>query len=228
MQYPLVFPHPLSASEEGILAIGADLEVDRLLLAYRYGIFPWYNPTDPIIWWYPMPRFVLFPDELKVPKSMRTYFNNDKYQVTLDKDFDTVIEHCQTIPRPGQRGTWLNDDLKEKFRDLHAMGHAHSVEVWDEDKLVGGLYGLAVGKIFSGESMFSLANNASKFAFISLVRFLKQRGFLVIDCQQKTRHLAMLGGKEISGEEYFGLIRSNIFNETIEGSWSAEMESQNA
>ncbi len=193
----LSFPHPGNASSDGLLAVGGDLSIDRLLLAYSWGIFPWYTHGDPILWWHPDPRFVLFPDKLKVSKSMRPYFNQQKYRVTYDTTFSQVIRACSEVRRRGQESTWITDDMIEAYEALHQAGYAHSVEVWQGDELVGGLYGVAMGKIFFGESMFAKASNASKFGFISLVRDLHARGFELIDCQQETNHLASLGAEPI-------------------------------
>lgn len=215
------FPHPELANEDGILAVGGDLSEERLLLAYSIGLFPWFNPDDPILWWSPDPRFVLFPDELKVSKSMRPYFNQKKFNVTIDQDFRSVITSCQQQRRNGQGGgTWITDDMVEAYCQLNEKGYAHSVEVWQEDELVGGLYGVSLGKIFFGESMFAKVSNASKFGFISLVKKLKELDFELIDCQQKTRHLQSLGGRSISRKEFLDFMKKNNKNETKVGDWS--------
>lgn len=195
----LTFPHPNLANEDGILAVGGDLSSERLLLAYQYGIFPWFNPGDPILWWSPDPRFVLFPSDLKISKSMRPYFNQSKFRVTCNQAFREVILACQQTDRKDQPGgTWITEEMIGAYSQLHQEGHAHSIEVWQEERLVGGLYGLAMGEIFFGESMFTRVSNASKFGFISLVQKLKEHGFKLIDCQQATNHLKSLGGKGIS------------------------------
>ena len=216
----IAFPNPLQASEEGILAIGGDLSPARLLMAYNNGIFPWFNEEDPILWWSPDPRFVLFPEELKVSKSMRPYFNQKKFDWTLDTEFRTVILNCQQSIRRGQYGTWITEDMLEAYCHLHELGYAHSVEVWKEGDLVGGLYGIALGKCFFGESMFTHEKNASKFGFISLVRLLTQKGFNLIDCQQETRHLSSLGAKSISREQFLSLLHDNRKEKTYVGNWS--------
>lgn len=205
----LFFPHPQLANREGILGIEGDLSVERLLLAYNYGIFPWYNEGDPIIWWCPSPRFVIFPDKVKVAKSMRPYFNNDRYQVTYNQYFSDIIQFCKYTPRPDQAGTWITDDIIWAYMALHEAGYATSVEVWEGNDLVGGLYGVEIGKVFYGESMFSLKSNASKFGFISLARQLRDRGFMVIDCQQPNPYLMSLGGEFISGEDFHSILRKN-------------------
>ena len=158
----LSFPPPDLANEDGILAVGGDLSVERLLIAYNNGLFPWYNPEDPILWWSPDPRFVLFPEELKIAKSMRSYFNQKKFEVTFDRDFLQVITNCKNRERKGQSGgTWISQDMIDAYYRLHKKGFAHSVEVWRDEELVGGLYGVSLGKIFFGESMFTKENNAS-------------------------------------------------------------------
>lgn len=210
----LVFPDPALANPDGILAVGGDLSPERLLLAYRYGIFPWYNPGEPILWWSPDPRMVLFPSELKVSRSMRPYFNQKKFTCTIDRDFEAVMRACQQNKRPGQRGgTWITDEMVEAYCRLHDLGYAHSVEVWQQDELVGGLYGLALGRVFFGESMFTKISNASKFGFIYLVRLLEKWGFQLVDCQQETRHLRSLGARNISRETFLKYLAENEEND---------------
>lgn len=218
------FPHPSLASENGILAVGGDLSAERLILAYQYGIFPWFNEGDPILWWSPDPRFVLFPDELKVSRSMRPYFNQKKFRCTLDQDFESVIWNCQQNRRGQQAGmgTWITEEMLEAYLQLHELGIAHSVEVWEADELVGGLYGLALGKCFFGESMFTKVNNASKFGFISLVRYLQQKGFWLVDCQQETRHLASLGARSISRKTFLNYLQKNQEEESRIGKWERD------
>lgn len=224
----LIFPHPELANRDGILAIGGDLSPQRLLLAYESGIFPWFNPEDPIIWWSPDPRFVLFPEELKVARSMRPIFNQQKFSLTLDQDFQAVIKGCQAQYRKGQGGgTWITDDMVEAYTTVHELGYAHSVEVWQDGNLVGGLYGLAIGKCFFGESMFARVSNASKFGFISLVKKLQELEFWLIDCQQNTRHLASLGARGIPRKEFLSYLERNKGEETLLGSWSSLIDSPN-
>jgi leucyl/phenylalanyl-tRNA--protein transferase len=206
-----IFPHPELADQSGILAVGGGLEPERLKLAYSFGIFPWYGPDEPIIWWSPDPRMVLFPENLKVSKSMRPYFNQRKYQVTYNQAFENVITACCTANRNGQTGTgtWLVPEMIDAYKELNRLGIAHSVEVWNGDEMVGGLYGLILGKVFFGESMFSNQSNASKFGFISLVRKLQKENFLVIDCQQDTPHLRSMGADTISRSEFLEILAEN-------------------
>jgi leucyl/phenylalanyl-tRNA---protein transferase len=205
----IFFPNPDYFDTPDIVAIGGDLSPERLFLAYSMGIFPWYNDDEPILWWSPDPRMVLFPDELIVAKSMRPFFNQNKFQVTYNSDFQGVMTACMNQKRENQDGTWINEDMVKSYTTLHKQGHAHSVEVWQEGVLVGGLYGIAVGKVFFGESMFAKVPNASKFGFISFVKKLQNLGFLMIDCQQETRHLTSLGGKLISREAFYTVLKGN-------------------
>ncbi len=215
------FPHADLANPDGILAIGGDLSPERLLLAYSKGIFPWFNPDDPIIWWSPDPRFVLFPDDLKVSKSMRPYFNQKKFNLTCDQNFAKVIEACSKKMRKGQLGgTWITKSMIDAYIRLHELGYAHSVEVWQEEELVGGLYGIALGKMFFGESMFAKVSNASKFGFISLVNKLKEKDYQLIDCQQETAHLGSLGANSISRTEFLSLLDQNQIHKTIPEKWT--------
>jgi len=205
------FPHPLLADPDGCLAVGSRLSEDTLLLAYNFGIFPWSSEEEPLIWCFTYPRCVLIPDRLKVAKSMRPYLNGSKFSWTIDQCFTDVMEACKNINRKNQSGTWIYDELQTCFSGLHDKGYAHSVEVWSEEgKLVGGLYGLALGNIFFGESMFSLVSNASKFGFINFVNFLAQKGFTMIDCQQETAHLMSLGAETISAQFFLQHLRKNI------------------
>jgi leucyl/phenylalanyl-tRNA--protein transferase len=203
----------------GPACFGGDLSPERLFNAYRLGYFPWFSEGEPILWWHPDPRFVLFPDKLKVSKSMRPYFNQHKFEVRYDTQFRQVMEECRKTFRPGQWGSWITQDLIEGYVALHEMGLAHSVEVYEDNELVGGLYGLALGKVFFGESMFHLRPNASKFGFISLVHRLKEQGFRLIDCQQETTHLKSLGGEAVKRTHFLDLIEPIPREETIRGSW---------
>ena len=196
----IVFPDVNLASKEGILAIGGDLSSERLLLAYKSGIFPWFDDEEPLIWWSPDPRFVLFPKQLKVSKSMKQVLRNGDFEITLNKDFEAVINQCSKMKRDGQKGTWITENMKSAYIKLHELGYAKSVEVWLENKLVGGLYGIDVNNgVFCGESMFSLVSNASKVGFIT---FIQNSNYKLIDCQVYTNHLESLGAQDISREAF--------------------------
>ncbi|MGS2725458.1 leucyl/phenylalanyl-tRNA--protein transferase [Psychroserpens sp. BH13MA-6] len=200
----MVFPDVSLASKEGILAIGGDLSAERLILAYRSGIFPWFEKEEPLLWWSPDPRFVLFPEDLKVSKSMKQVLRNSDFEVTVNTDFKAVIEHCAAIKRFGQQGTWITNTMINAYVKLFDLGFAKSVEVWLEDRLVGGLYGVDVGNgVFCGESMFSLVSNASKVGFITLIQ---NSNYKLIDCQVFTNHLASLGAKHISRSTFLGYL----------------------
>jgi leucyl/phenylalanyl-tRNA--protein transferase len=215
------FPDPALASSDGLLAVGGDLAPERLLEAYKWGIFPWYNEDDPILWWSPDPRFVLFPAELRVTKSMRPYLNQPKFQISFDQSFEQVMRACQSTRRAHQPGSWIHEDMIEAYTKLHFMGYAHSVEVWQEGQLVGGLYGICLGKIFFGESMFARVSNASKFGFIRLVHWLQARDFQLIDCQQETTHLVSLGARAISRTDFMARLQDNLAHYPIQpGTWS--------
>jgi leucyl/phenylalanyl-tRNA---protein transferase len=203
----LVFPDEGNATEEGILAVGGDLRPERLLLAYSSGIFPWYSDGEPIIWWSPDPRFVLFPGELKVSRSMRKILRQGVFSITFDKAFERVIAECKKINRKGQRGTWITPEMQKAYIRLYKLGFAHSVEAWKDGELTGGLYGVSLGKVFFGESMFSRVSNASKACLITLVEHLAKKGFELIDSQVYTRHLETLGAREIPRSEYLILIK---------------------
>ncbi len=217
---PGLFPPAHLVAKNSPAAFGGGLSTQRLLAAYQQGFFPWYD-TPPVLWWNPDPRFVLYPSEIKVSKSMRPYFNQQKFRLRYDQAFPAVIRHCRDAPRYGQAGTWINDDIVAAFEELHCLGFAHSVEVYDqEDCLVGGLYGLALGRIFFGESMFAHARDASKFAFISLARRLEARHYRLIDCQQATGHLASLGARAIPRRNFIAELSLIATEETEIGPWS--------
>jgi leucyl/phenylalanyl-tRNA---protein transferase len=203
------FPPIEAANSDGLLAVGGGLAPKRLLDAYCKGIFPWYDPSQPVIWWSPDPRMVLFPNNLKVSKSMRQLFKKQAFSVTFNKDFEAVIRNCAKIKREGQQGTWITPELEDAFITLSKINIAHSVEVWQEDKLVGGLYGIYLKekKVFCGESMFSKKSNASKYGFISLVKKLQGDGVRLIDCQVYTAHLESLGAEEISRREFLHFLK---------------------
>lgn len=186
----------------GLLAAGGDLSPQRMLAAYRRGIFPWYSPGDPILWWSPDPRMVLLPTQMRISRSLRRRLRQGEYQVRFDTDFAAVVEACSRTPRPGQNGTWITPAMRRAYERLHELGYAHSVETWKEGHLVGGLYGVALGRVFYGESMFAHATDASKVALAHLTRFLATQDFGLIDCQMKTEHLASLGAHEIPRREF--------------------------
>lgn len=193
----MVFPAPELAGPEGLLAVGGDLRPERLLLAYRKGIFPWFNEDSLILWWSPDPRMVLYPEELKISKSMRSVMRKGRFQVTRNRDFAAVISQCALTPRKEQEGTWITERMEEAYLELHKRGHAVSYEVWEEGALVGGLYGVELGHVFCGESMFSTVSNASKVGFIHMVREQQKKGCELIDCQIHSDHLESLGAREI-------------------------------
>lgn len=199
------FPPVHLAEPDGLLAVGGDLSMERLLYAYRNGIFPWYEGNH-ILWWSPDPRFILRPAELKVSRSMKQLIKKDEFSVTVNKSFEEVISSCQSINRKGQKGTWITDEVIKSYTLLHKKGFAHSAEVWKEGELVGGLYGVRLGKIFFGESMFSKVSNASKYAFIKYVELMASEGVELIDCQVYTEHLETLGAKMISRKKFCGLL----------------------
>ncbi|SHI40922.1 leucyl/phenylalanyl-tRNA--protein transferase [Flavobacterium terrae] len=204
----LYFPPAEETSPEGVLAVGGDLSPERLLLAYKNGIFPWFDDNDPILWWCPPERMVLFPNEYKPSKSMRNVMNKGIYKVTFNQVFREVMINCQQIYRPGQNGTWISEEMIEAYTFLHEIGKALSIEVWHEDELVGGLYGVDMGHVFCGESMFSHMSNASKVAFTALVEYLKRNNYSLLDCQMYNDHLASLGCYEIPREEFLYILRN--------------------
>lgn len=215
----LYFPDPEEASD-GLLAVGGDLAPDRLLLAYEMGIFPWYSPPDPILWWSPDPRCVIFTDQVKVSKSMRNVLNQKKYRVTYDNAFEDVMRGCQTVERE-DKGTWITEAFIDSYCILHQLGVAHSVEVWNDNQLVGGLYGVSLGRMFCGESMFARENNASKVALISICRELHARGFEIIDCQIYNDHLGSMGAVEIPRPQFMRILQNSLNFDSLRGSWSS-------
>jgi leucyl/phenylalanyl-tRNA---protein transferase len=203
------FPPANEANEDGLLAIGGDLNENRLLHAYKQGIFPWYS-GDVILWWNPNPRFVLFPSKLKVSKSMQQVLRANKFNYTINQNFKDVITACKTTSRKDENGTWIDDDMQKAYCKLHQLGHAISVEVWHNEELVGGLYGLKLGNIFFGESMFSKMSNASKFGFIKFTDHLIKENIALIDCQVYTQHLESLGAEMISRQNFLEILKQNI------------------
>ncbi|MBI9042629.1 leucyl/phenylalanyl-tRNA--protein transferase [Lutibacter sp.] len=203
----IIFPPVHLANKDGILAIGGDLSVERLLLAYKSGIFPWYNEGEPIIWYSPKERMVLFPNELKISKSMRQILKKDEFKITYNQNFGDVISNCKNIYRDGQGGTWITSKMEKAYLELHKLGVAKSVEVWLEDELVGGLYGIDLGHVFCGESMFSKVSNTSKLAFIYLVQKLEKENYKLLDCQVYNNHLDSLGAREISRVDFLEYLK---------------------
>lgn len=205
----IIFPNPELAEEDGLLALGGDLSFERLLLAYCNGIFPWYSDGDPILWWCPKPRFIIKPNEVKISKSMKRVFNSGKFKVTFDNDFEGVIRNCKEL-RENKEGTWINNDMMEAYINLFKKGFASSVEVYRDEKLIGGLYGVKIGKCFFGESMFSIETNASKVALISICKRLEEEGYIFLDCQMHTNHLESMGGKFVNWEDFKLMLEDGI------------------
>lgn len=202
----IIFPNPILAEEDGLLAVGGDLSIERLVLAYQNGIFPWYNEDEPILWWCPLKRFIIKPKNIRISKSMRRILNKGEFKVTINKDFEGVIGNCKKL-REETVGTWITDEIKEAYINLHNNGFAESVEVWKDGELVGGVYGVSLGKCFFGESMFSKIPNGSKIALIYLAKYLEERGFVFIDCQFHTKHLESMGGEYIDYEEFKEMLK---------------------
>lgn len=201
----IYFPPVHQATLDGLLAVGGDLSVERLLLAYNSGIFPWFEYEEPILWWSPNPRFVLFPNKLKISKSMKKILRNGDFQVTENKSFSEVIQECAMVERVNQKSTWITESMIAAYTRLHKLGYAKSVEVWQQDELVGGLYGVDIGNgIFSGESMFSKVSNASKAGFIT---FIQNSNYRLIDCQVHTNHLESLGAEDISRSQFLNYLK---------------------
>ena len=211
----IAFPDPaLYDFEGGLLAMGGDLSPERIWFAYQNGIFPWFNPEDDILWWCPDPIFVLFPEDLKISKSMKKILREGKFTFTENKCFDEVMKNCQAAERKGQDGTWITDEMIKSYSTLHRYGKAKSIEVWENDELVGGLYGVDLGHIFCGESMFAKVSNASKAGFIYFVEKYKNQ-YQLIDCQVYTEHLASLGAKEIPKREFLKTLKQNFSDENV-------------
>lgn len=206
----LYFPPVDEANEDGILAVGGDLSPERLLLAYRSGIFPWFDEDEPVLWWAPEYRMVVFPEQFVVSKSMRNILNRNAFKITFNQNFKDVISNCSSIKRDGQRGTWITDQMIEAYCRLNEMGVAKSIEVWQDEVLVGGLYGIDLGHVFCGESMFSKVSNASKVAFSFLVDKLKSENYQLLDCQVHNDHLESLGAREIHREDFMEIINNSF------------------
>ena len=201
-----IFPSPRSANEHGVVAYGGDLNPNRIIQAYKQGIFPWFESDDNLLWWSPNPRMILYPEKIKISKSLKSVIKKNIFKVTFNKDFEEVIESCSNIKRLGQKGTWITSGLKESFLQLHEKGLAMSVEVWKDSKIVGGLYGLDLGNVFCGESMFSKSSNASKVALLNLSSELRKNNYKFIDCQIPTEHLKSMGGEEVSRDDFLKLL----------------------
>lgn len=219
-----VFPDPAEADPDGLLAIGGDLSPRRLVQAYAGGIFPWYSEHSPILWWSPDPRLVLEPSRLHVPKSLRRVLNSGRFRFSLDASFAQVIRACARAPRPGQVGTWIVPEMIGAYEDLHALGLAHSAEVWNGGALAGGIYGVALGSVFFGESMFYAEKNASKAALVLLARWLFSRGCTLFDCQQTTAHMLRFGAREISRPEFLRRVGLGLESRALMGKWLLEDE----
>lgn len=215
----LSFP-PVEGAEDGVVAVGGDLSPERLLLAYSKGIFPWFGENDPIIWHSPEERFIMLLDELHISKSMRRVLNSNKFKITFDTDFIYIIQQCAQVKRKGEDSTWITSEMIDAYKKLHDLGYAHSIEVWQDDRVVGGLYGVSLGKCFFAESMFHTATNASKFAVIKLIELLKQKDFHFLDAQVYTDHVATLGAKEIPRETFLQLLQEGLQHESRIGKWS--------
>jgi leucyl/phenylalanyl-tRNA--protein transferase len=216
----LAFPAPDEAEPSGLLAVGGDLSKRRLLLAYCMGIFPWYCQGEPILWWSPDPRLILEPEHIRISRSLRRVLKKGLFQITMDRDFPSVIQGCAEASRRGEPGTWIVDDMIAAYTRLHTAGFAHSVETWQEGKLVGGLYGVSIGGAFFGESMFSLASNASKAALVYLAAALRKWGMGLIDCQITTEYLLSMGAREIPRAEFLERLAQALRADTRTGAWS--------
>ncbi|MCG8570767.1 MAG: leucyl/phenylalanyl-tRNA--protein transferase [Spirochaetes bacterium] len=219
----IVFPPVELADEEGILAVGGDLSPERLLAAYQLGIFPWYSDMDPILWWSPDPRFVLLFEDFHVSQSLKKIIRKKTFKITADQAFKQVVMGCRQ-PRKKQKGTWITDDMLYSYCNLYNLGFAHSIETWLDDELVGGLYGVSLGKCFFGESMFTKASNASKVAFVYLVEFLKKKQFVIIDSQVYTDHLCTFGAKNISRTDYLAYLNRGLEHPTLRGNWNQHLQ----
>lgn len=216
------FPPPELADESGLLAVGGDLSPQRLIAAYRLGIFPWYSDNDPLLWWFTTPRLVLFPTEFIIPRRLSRYARKTKFSFSCDRAFSEVIEKCASTRTNDGEETWIMPEMQEAYCILHRMGYAHSIECWDGDELVGGLYGVALDRIFFGESMFSLKSSASQFALIALVQYLQKHGYTAIDCQMTTAHLLRFGARELSGQSFQSLLLKNIQTLDPNPHWKAD------
>jgi len=213
------FPPPHLARKDVLLAVGGDLSQDRLLLAYKMGIFPWYSESEPILWWSPDPRLVLYPNEIKVSKTLKKVIQKDIFHITIDQAFNQVITSCARIRLQNNEGTWIVDDMIKSYCELHESGFAHSVEAWHEGELAGGLYGVSLGRCFFGESMFTRISNASNVAFVFLTEYLKKLSFDIIDCQVSTEHLINFGAREIPRKDFLKQLEKALWFPTKRGRW---------
>jgi leucyl/phenylalanyl-tRNA--protein transferase len=220
MEYLVQFPDPELANDEGLVAVGGELTPEYLISAYSAGIFPWFAEGDPILWWSPNPRLVLYPDDFKVSKTLAKLVKNERFELKIDADFNSVIQNCSEIERPDQLGSWITDEMIDAYKELHNLGIAHSFETYSDGELVGGLYGLSLGKAFFGESMFFKERDASKFAFYHLVHWCKSHDFHFIDAQQPTDHLKSLGAKEIERKIFLKELNEALNFEAILGKWT--------
>lgn len=218
----IVFPHPEEAEKDGLLAVGGDLRPERLLTAYANGIFPWYADENPVLWWSPDPRLILYPEEIKVSKSLKQSLRSKKIKVSADTAFEQVIRACAVVPRGDDEGTWIVDEMLEAYIRLHQLGFAHSIEVWKDEKLVGGLYGVSIGAAFFGESMFYKERDASKVALFHLCEFCKRKGIELIDAQVQTDHLQRMGAVLIPREHFLEKLEDLVQKPTHRGSWSLD------
>ena len=216
------FPPADRANEDGLLAFGGDLSPQRLIVAYANGIFPWYNEDEPLLWWSLDPRLIIRPGEMKVSKSLRRTLKADRFEIRIDTNFRKVMLQCAQTPREGQNGTWIQDEMVDAYCELHELGIAHSFEAYQNDELVGGLYGVSIGKVFYGESMFHTVTDASKVAFYHLHQFLLKNGFKLIDCQQETRHLISLGAYSVPRQEFLNELKVLSQEPTLVGNWGEE------
>jgi leucyl/phenylalanyl-tRNA--protein transferase len=217
------FPHPDLAEENGLLAVGGDLSPERILSAYRLGIFPWFSEGDPLLWWFTSPRLVLFPEEFRIPKRLQRYRKKVNITITFDTCFEQVITACAQTRLKRNEDTWLVEEMQQAYSQLHEMGFCHSVECWQNNELVGGLYGLSLDQVFFGESMFSTISNGSKFALVELVAYLKKAQYRLIDCQMKTDLLLSFGAKEITGKEFQNCLLNYIKKTTPDGKWKNDL-----
>jgi leucyl/phenylalanyl-tRNA---protein transferase len=222
MSFEYQFPDPRAADPDGLLAVGGDLSIESLITAYSKGIFPWYSEGTPILWWSPDPRLVLFPQKFKVAASLKQRIRSSIYKVLIDHDFESVIRQCASVKRQDQDGTWITEEMIQSYISLHQAGFAHSFETYHNNRLVGGLYGVSLGKAFFGESMFHHMRDASKIALYNLVEWSLRHGFHFIDAQQSTAHLKSLGAEDINREEFLLMLELALQYETLKGKWNAK------